>query len=130
MESDKVVSSVNLFDRFSTKTTDDRSLFYNPEAPYSETEFQEIKNALDKCKKKSSNTKIKSLNRLINYCNDATDFTLLIDMLPNWIYLFSTLTKYDTEKSVRETTFRTQIAFFSKFKKQFARYLDEIFTPL
>ena len=124
-------SGINLFAGFSASSaSQDRSLYYSTDSPYSESDYYELKNLIEKCSKKSQNTKIKSISRITNICESATDFTLFIDLLPNWIFLFGRIVKYDTEKSVREAAFRLQALYFAKFKTRFANFLQEIFTPL
>ena len=124
-------SGINLFAGFSSaNASKDKSLFYNPESPYSESQYYELKNLIEKCAKKSQNTKLKSISRIYSICESTTDFTLFIDLLPIWIFIFGKLVKYDSEKSVREATFRLQSLFFTKFKRNFLNYIPEIFTPL
>ena len=122
---------INLFAGFSaTSASQDKSLYYSPDSPYSESEYCELKNLIEKCAKKSQNTKLKSMSRITSLCEEATDHTLFIDLLPNWIFLFTRMVKYDQEKSVRESAFRLQALFFAKFKTKFLNFVEEIFTPL
>ena len=44
--------------------------------------------------------------------------------------MFSRIVKYDSEKSVRDSAFKLQGLFFSKFKTKFVSFINEIFTPL
>lgn len=124
-------SGINLFAGFSSaNASKDKSLFYNPDSPYSESQYYELKNLIEKCTKKSQNTKLKSISRIFSICESTTDFTLFIDLLPIWIFIFGKLAKYDGEKSVRESTFKLQSLFFTKFKRSFTNFIPELFTPL
>ncbi|OMJ91494.1 hypothetical protein SteCoe_5988 [Stentor coeruleus] len=124
-------SGINLFAGFSAAmASQDKSLYYSPESPYSETQYYELKNLIEKCAKKSQNTKTKALNKISEICESTKDFTLFIDLLPSWIFLFGKMIRYDMDKTVREGAFRVQALFFSKFKRNFVNYIQEIFTPL
>lgn len=124
-------SGINLFAGFSSVTaSQDRSLFYSPNSPYTESQYYELKNLIEKCAKKSQNTKLKSISQITSICEATSDFTLFIDLMPIWIFLFGKLVKYDSEKSVREAAFKLQGLFFSKFKTKFVNYVQDLFTPL
>lgn len=124
-------SGINLFAGFSaTSASQDKSLYYNADSAYSESDYCELKNLIEKCSKKSQNTKLKSMARITELCEAATDFSLFVDLLPTWIFLFTRIVKYDSEKSVREAGFRLQGLFFSKFKKRFFNFIEDVFTPL
>ena len=77
-------SGINLFAGFSaSNASEDKSLYYSQNPFYTETEYYELKNLIEKCSKKSSNTKLKSIARISSLCENATDFNVFIDLLPN-----------------------------------------------
>jgi len=129
--SQKKQSFLNPFATFSSSEgKNDKAYYYQPGSPYSEAEYQEVKNLFEKCTRKSQNTKLKATSRIIEACQKASDLTLFIDLIPNWVYVFSRVVKYEPERAVREAALKVQHLFFKRFRTKFAQYLQDIFPSL